>query len=51
MVRVNGKVSDAYTKQGYKQCPAPVVTLTKHVYFKLSASWLHIFFVFVCELT
>jgi len=33
MVKVNDEVSDAFTKQGYKQCPAPVVTLRKRIYF------------------
>nr|AJG36593.1 caspase 8 [Acropora millepora] len=33
MVRVNDEVSEAFTKMGYKQCPAPVVTLRKRIYF------------------
>ena len=33
MTKVNQKVTDAYTSRGYKQCPAPVFTLTKKVYF------------------
>lgn len=33
MVMVNGKVSGAFTSKGYKQCPVPVVTLTKKLYF------------------
>ena len=33
MVRVNGVVTEAYSSQGYKQCPVPVFTLTKSVYF------------------
>ncbi|XP_031561863.1 caspase-8-like [Actinia tenebrosa] len=32
MVKVNDEVSEAYTKKGYKQCPAPVVTLRKRIY-------------------
>lgn len=32
MVKVNDEVSDAFTKRGYKQCPAPVVTLRKRIY-------------------
>ena len=30
---VNHKVSEAYTTQGYKQCPAPVTLLRKQVWF------------------
>ena len=30
---VNDKVSEAYTKQGFKQCPAPVNMLRKKVIF------------------
>ena len=30
---VNDKVSEAYTTQGYKQCPAPVTLLRKQVWF------------------
>ena len=33
MVRVNDMVSKAYTEQGFKQCPVPIVTLTKKIYF------------------
>jgi hypothetical protein len=33
MVRVNGKVAEAYSAQGYKQCPVPVFTLAKSIYF------------------
>ena len=33
MVRVNGLVNEAYSSQGYKQCPVPVFTLAKSVYF------------------
>ena len=33
MIKVNDEVSEAYTRAGYKQCPAPVVTLTKRIYF------------------
>ena len=33
MMRVNGKVSEAYSLEGYKQCPAPIFTLTKKLYF------------------
>ena len=29
MMRVNGKVFEGYSLQGYKQCPAPIFTLTK----------------------
>ncbi|EDO34460.1 predicted protein [Nematostella vectensis] len=32
MVKVNDKVSEAFTRKGYKQCPAPVVTLRKRIY-------------------
>ena len=34
MVKVNQEVSEAFTKQRYRQCPAPVVTLTKKIYLK-----------------
>lgn len=43
MVKVNDEVSDAFTRQGYKQCPAPVVTLRKRIYFNnnwMVQSWL-----------
>jgi hypothetical protein len=33
LVRVNGHVTNAYTQQGYKQCPVPVFTLAKSLYF------------------
>ena len=33
MVRVNGRVTKAFTRQGYKQCPVPVFTLAKSLYF------------------
>jgi hypothetical protein len=33
MVRVNGQVTAAYSSKGYKQCPAPVFTLAKSIYF------------------
>lgn len=33
MVKVNDEVSEAFTRQGYKQCPAPVVTLRRRIYF------------------
>ena len=33
LTTVNRKVSEAYTKQGYKQCPAPVILLRKQVWF------------------
>ena len=33
MVRVNGKVAEAYSSQGYMQCPVPVFTLAKSLYF------------------
>ena len=33
MVKVNDEVSEAYTRAGYKQCPAPVVTLRRRIYF------------------
>ncbi|XP_074625238.1 caspase-8-like isoform X2 [Acropora palmata] len=33
MVKVNDEVSEAFTQRGYKQCPAPVVTLRKRIYF------------------
>lgn len=33
MVKVNDEVSEAFTKRGYKQCPAPVVTLRRRIYF------------------
>jgi len=33
LTMVNSKVSEAYTTQGYKQCPAPVTLLRKQVWF------------------
>ena len=30
---VNSKVSEVYTNEGYKQCPAPVIMLRKQVWF------------------
>jgi hypothetical protein len=33
MVRVNGQVAEAYSSKGYKQCPVPVFTLAKKLYF------------------
>ena len=35
---VNHKVSEAYTTQGYKQCPAPVTLLRKQVWFFVNPS-------------
>ena len=32
MTRVNDMVSKAYSKSGYKQCPAPIFTLTKKIF-------------------
>ena len=33
MVRVNARVNEFLTENGYKQCPAPVFTLCKNLYF------------------
>ena len=33
LTMVNSKVSEAYTTQGFKQCPAPVTLLRKQVWF------------------
>jgi len=33
LTMVNNKLSEAYTTQGYKQCPAPVTLLRKQVWF------------------
>ena len=32
MVKVNDKVCQGYTEAGYKQCPTPIVTLTKKIF-------------------
>jgi len=33
LLMVNSKVSEIYTNEGYKQCPAPVIMLRKQVWF------------------
>ena len=33
LLKVNDQVTQAYTDNGYRQCPAPVFTLTKKIYF------------------
>ena len=33
LIIVNHEVSEAYTTQGFKQCPAPVTLLGKQVWF------------------